>query len=285
MKEKARIIFNIVVYIFAAIGLVFTVVFFGMQYGLFNVKGSIADRNAFFKQQNQTQNPITIATPPCVDSNPSCDWNKTPEWNVVKGGLEKDSAIIQRVTIETGVPARMIASVVVPEQTRFFTANREVFKRYFEPLKILGSLSQFSLGVSGIKQNTAVAIENNLIDPNSVFYPGVDLARLVTYADPTKHDAELYNRLTDAKDHYYQYLYTALYIKEIEQQWNTAGFPIDQNPGVIVTLFNLGFQASHPNATPAVGGSIITTGGNTITYGELGEKFYASDELRDIFPQ
>ncbi len=54
----------------------------------------------------------------------------------------------------------MIASVVVPEQTRFFTSNREVFKRYFEPLKILGSLSQFSLGVSGIKEDTAIQIEN-----------------------------------------------------------------------------------------------------------------------------
>ena len=26
------------------------------------------------------------------------------------------------------------AAVIVPEQTRFFTSNREVFKRYFEPL-------------------------------------------------------------------------------------------------------------------------------------------------------
>lgn len=281
MKRELHIVLKALTYIFAIIGFVFTVVFFGMQHGLFNVRGSIAERNAFFG--NQPTKEITIYTPPCINQQTICDWNQTPEWQVVKGGLQKDSAVIAKVSSETGVPARMIASVVVPEQTRFFTANREVFKRYFEPLKILGSLSQFSLGISGIKQETANSIEKNIADRTSPLYPGTDFSSLITYTNPANHDAELYNRLTDAKDHYYQYLYTALFIKEIEEEWSTAGFPIDQNPGVVVTLFNLGFQASHPNATPLVGGSTITTGGKDITYGELGATFYYSDELVNQF--
>ncbi|MGM3099375.1 hypothetical protein, partial [Bacillus cereus group sp. BC327] len=83
-------------------------------------------------------------------------------------------------------------SVVVPEQTRFFTSNREVFKRYFEPLKILGSLSQFSLGVSGIKEETAIQIENQALDSTSPFYPGLGMAALFSYAaTTTPHDDAL----------------------------------------------------------------------------------------------
>ncbi len=282
MNSAWKSLFKIIVSLFALVGVVFTAVYFGMQLGVFNVKGSISSRNSFF--QKPAKNTATIATPPCTDNEKICEWNRTPEWQVVKGGLEKDAGIIQRVSVETGVSARMIASVVVPEQIRFFTANREVFKRYFEPLKILGSLSQFSLGVSGIKQETAEKIEKYASDPTSPFYPGDGMNTLIIYAPGVNHSTELYNRLTDDKNHYYQYLYTALYIKEIETQWANTGFDISTNPGVIVTLFNLGFQSSKPKANPLVGGSLITTGGQNITYGELGAKFYESDELRVFFP-
>lgn len=269
-----------VVLAFAAIGAAFVGVFFAMQYGLFNVRGSIAERNASLGAASST--PKT----PCTDTQYKvCDWNQTPEWEVVKGGLTKDASIIARVSQETGVSARMIATVVVPEQTRFFTSNREVFKRYFEPLKILGSLSQFSLGVSGIKEETADKIEQYANDPSSPFYPGDGVAALIAYQDGVDHDGELFNRLTDTKDHYYSLLYTALYIKEIEEQWKRAGFDISNNPGAIATLFNVGFQASTPNAHPRAAGAAIETGGHSYVYGELGALFYDSNELTDIFPK
>ena len=94
----------------------------------------------------------------------------------------------------------------------------------------------------------------------------------------------LYDRLTDDKDHTYQYLYTAIFIKEIEAQWQKAGYDISDNPGVIVTLFNIGFQHSVPKAMPATGGSVITSGGKNYTYGLLGTYFYDSTQLTDIFP-
>ena len=215
-----------------------------------------------------------------------CAWNQTSEWATVSGGLEKDAAVIEKVSGETGIPARMIAAVVVPEQLRFFTSEREIFKSYFEPLKILGSLSQFSLGVSGIKQETANDEEKNASDSASPFYPGPNMAPLIAYEESTTtHNDALYNRLTDPKDHYYSYLYTALYIKEVEAQWQKSGFDIHSNPAVIATLFNIGFANSKPNASPQVGGAPITIGGTTYLFGELGADFYASDELTNIFPK
>ena len=270
-----------VVLIFAVIGFVFSGVFIGMQFGLFNVRGSSSERNQFFLGGGSLDN-----TPPCESLNEkTCDWKKTPEWRVIRDALQKDAAVIERVSAETGVSKRMIAAVVVPEQIRFFTSERETFKRYFEPLKILVSLSQFSLGVSGIKQETAEDIEKYANDPTSDFYPGPGMAEKIAYKGEADRGTELYNRLTDPKDHYYSYLYTALYIKEIESHWKKAGFDISQNPEAVVTLFNIGFLGSKPNANPQPGGAPVTVGGVTYSYGTLGAAFYRSEELTAVFPK
>ncbi len=222
----------------------------------------------------------------CIDpAKTSCAWNDTPQWTVIASALAKDAPVLARVSQETGVPARMVAAVVVPEQVRFFTSNREVFKRWFEPMKLLGSLSQFSLGVSGIKQATAARAERYANDPSSPFYPGPGFAALVAYPPDADRAAQLYDRLTDEKDHYYSYLYTALFVREVEAQWLHAGFDISQRPDVIVTLFNIGFDRSAPHATPAAGGATVTLGGTSYTYGTLGAAFYWSEELARVFPR
>lgn len=292
MNRPLKILLVSVVIIFAGIGLLFSAVFVAMQFGLLNVRGSILERNQFFTGTPSTEGAASVAVAvavrtPCVTNGlSSCPWNETPEWAVVAGGLEKDAAIIARVARETGVDARLIAASVIPEQIRFFTSEREVFKRYFEPLKILGSLSQFSLGVSGIKQDTATLVEQHANNPSSPFYPGDGFATLIAYPADTKDRAgALYRRLTDEKDHYYSYLYTALYLKQIEMQWGRAGFPVTDDPYALVTLFNIGFTNSDPKANPQAGGAPITVGGRTYAFGELGGDFYTSNELEAILPR
>ena len=288
MKGYLNVIRKVALYGFALVGVLFAIVFIGMQFGAFNIKGTIAERNAIFLKNvdSSVAQKIADRQVPCDDESVTrCPWNQTPQWEVVKQGLLKDQVIISRVAVETGVSARLIAAVVIPEQIRFFTAEREVFKRYFEPLKILGSLSQFSLGVSGIKQETALQVERYANDATSPFYPGDGIAALVAYPAGSNHDDALYKRLTDEKDHYYSYLYTALYIKEIQSQWQRAGFGLANNPGAIITLFNIGFEKSHPNASPQTAGAPITVGGVLYTFGELGEKFYLSDEIVGEFPR
>lgn len=292
MNKHVRIALLALLVVFAGIGLLFTGVFVAMQFGLLNVPGSIQERNAFFLGGASSTGAASVAqavipATPCVTAGVnSCDWNETPEWDVVEGGLQKDAAIIKRVARETGVSERLIAASVIPEQIRFFTAEREVFKRYFEPLKILGSLSQFSLGVSGIKQETARLVEAYANDPSSPFYPGPEAAKLLAYSNGvTDKDAALFARLTNEKDHYYSYLYTALYLKEIEAQWARAGFDVSGDPYALVTLFNIGFQNSVPKSDPRAGGAPITVGGRTYAFGALGGDFYVSDELRDVFPR
>ena len=161
---------------------------------------------------------------------------------------------------------------------------RESFKKYFEPLKILGTYTQFSYGISGIKMDTAKKIEENLKNIESIFYLGKDYENILDYKEVDFSDDDRLARFTDQHDHYYSYLYTALYIKEIEKQWQRSGFDIGNRPEVYATLFNIGFDRSKPKSSPDVGGSIITIDNKDYTFGGLAYDFYYSNELSDIFP-
>jgi len=89
-------------------------------------------------------------------------------------------------------------------------------------------------------------------------------------------------RLTDPHNHYYSYLYTALLLKEEMTQWQSAGYPIDNRPEILATLFNIGFSHSTPNADPQTGGATITINGEDYTFGSLAFSFYYSNELTDF---
>lgn len=210
-------------------------------------------------------------------------WIDTPEWTTLAAAIRKDATVINKVSEETGVPSRLIASQLIGEQLRLYNTEREFYKSVFAPLNLLGSETQFSLGVTGIKSDTAIAVEQNLADSSSEYYPGAAYVHLLDFTT-SDHDTERYDRITDQHNHYYAYLYTALFIKEVETQWKNAGYDISGRPDIISTLYNLGFAGSHPNADPHVGGSIITVGGTSYTFGSLGYEFYYSGELEDIFP-
>lgn len=210
-------------------------------------------------------------------------WMDSAEWTTLRDALVKDKDFILQASRDSGVPARIIVSTIISEQFRFFTANRESFKKYLEPLKILGNGTKFSYGVAGVKYETAKVIESNLKDSNSPFYLGKDYEDILNYGDANP-DTELMGRLTDTKNHYYSYMYTALFLKQIMHQWETAGYPINDRPEVLATLFNLGFNKSLPKNDPEVGGSTITINDRDYTFGGLSYEFYYSGELREYFP-
>lgn len=211
------------------------------------------------------------------------DWILSPEWVALRDALVKDKEVILQASKDSGVPARLIVSTVISEQFRFFTSNRESFKRYFEPLKILGNGTQFSYGVAGVKFETADQIESYLKNPNSKFYLGKDYEHMFDYKTDDPY-AERLNRLTDTKNHYYSYFYTGIFLKQIMHQWEVAGYPVNDRPEVLATLFNIGFNKSVPKPHPEVGGSTITINDRDYTFGGLSYQFYYSGELADIFP-
>jgi len=283
LKKLTLNIFRFFLYFFAIIGFLFTSVFVAMRLHLTDVKGSIDSRNSFYRAVKDTASRINIAQ--SNDKNiKESEWVSSSEWISLKDGIVKDNDLIQRVSSETGVPSRVIVASIIPEQLRFFTSNRESFKKFFEPLKILGTYTQFSYGISGIKMETAKQIEDNLKDKTSPFYLGEQYENILDYNTVADIDVERLARFTNSHDHYYSYLYTALYLKEIMAQWQNAGYPISDRPEVLATLFNIGFIKSVPKMNPDVGGSTITINNIDYTFGGLAYDFYYGGELSDIFP-
>lgn len=277
-KKVFRIVLNTIIYIFAAIGLFLIAGYFAVKFGLTNEKGIIdMQREAFLGSQAAT---------PQLSSDAYLPWKQTEEWGVLAAALTKDQPALNKAALDSGVPARLIAANLVAEQLRLFFTERELYKQFFYPLKILGSQTQFSWGVMGMKEDTAVQVENNLKDPSSPFYPGDQYAHLLDFpATTTDFSAARFARMTDQHNHYWSYVYAGLYIKEIEAQWKNAGFPIEGNVAVLSTLYNIGFAHSNPNPNPQIGGAAITAGNQTFSFGGLAADFYGSNLLTDIFPQ
>jgi hypothetical protein len=257
---------NVIIYIFAIIGFILVVVYIALQTGFTNTKGIIDNQHDYFKNQ-------------IIDNS----WAETEEWMVLRDAIKKDVDVINRVSRETGIPSRIIVAPLVVEQMRLFSSEREIFKVIFSPLKILGNQSQFSWGVMGIKQDTAKEIELNLKNPQSLWYLGQESENILDFESENPNN-ERFERLTDEHNRYYSYLYGALYIKQIEKQWKDAGFPIDNKPGIIATLFNIGFRNSKPNKDPQTGGAEIEINKTTYSFGGLAQSFYDSNELIEEFP-
>ncbi len=210
-------------------------------------------------------------------------WMNISEWGDFKLAVAKDKPLIDSVANQTGVEPRMIVAVLVGEQIRLFNSDREMYKKWIGPLKILSVESTFSLGVTGIKVETAQIIENNLKDSTSVFYLGKKYEHLLDFQTNSTED-ERYKRLTSYKSHYYSYLYAALNIKQFKMQWERAGFPINDRPEILATLFNIGFEVSVPKANPLVGGSSLMIHNEPYTFGAIAYEYYYSGELFDLFP-
>jgi hypothetical protein len=288
-KKYLRIIFHILVYIFAAIGFFLVAGYFAVRFGLTNEKGIIdTQREAFLGATSLPHELIPSsakAVPPDAPAF-SGPWAQSEEWQVMEAAIRRDQTTIQKAANDSGVPARLLVANLVAEQLRLFFTDREDYKKFFYPLKILGPQTQFSWGVMGMKEATAVQVEANLKDPNSPYYPGAQYEHLLDFpAGTTDVSTARFQRMTDQHNHYWSYLYAGLYLKEIEAQWEKAGFPITNNIAVLSTLYNIGFAHSMPNANPQVGGAAITLSDGTRAFGALAAEFYDSNLLTDIFPK
>jgi len=284
MKTLLIKAFFILVYIFAAIGFFLTAGYFAVRFGLTNQNGIIdTQREAFFKGISaDSQNAGAASAGPAYAG----PWQQSEEWQVMEGAIRRDQPTIERAAQDSGVPARLIVANLVAEQLRLFFTDREDYKKFFYPLKILGPQSQFSWGVMGMKEATAIEVENNLKDHDSPYYPGAPYEHLLDFpATTTDFASARFTRMTDQHDHYWSYLYAGLYIKEVEAQWAKAGYAIDGNVAIISTLYNIGFAHSNPNANPQVGGAAITLSDGTRSFGALAAEFYDSNLLTDIFPR
>jgi hypothetical protein len=267
-------IYNIFLYSFAIIGFILIAGFIISKSGLTNKSGLIDNNVDYFSKSRK------------LTDNQNYDWINTEEYISLKEALGKEQLVLSRVEKETGIKSRLLVSILFVEQMRLYNSDRELFKKIFEPLKMLGVQSQFSWGVLGLKEETLIQIENNLQNSTSTFYLGFGSEKILDFSTSTMDkNAERFNRVTDEHNHYYSYLYAGLFLKQIEKQWQNAGFDISNKPEIQTTLYNIGFSHSLPNPNPKVGGAQIKIGDTEYSFGRLAYEFYYSNELLDVFPR
>ena len=109
------------------------------------------------------------------------EWMNIEEWKYFKEAVSKDKKWIDSAARVTGVEGRFIVACLVGEQVRLFNSRREKFKEFVAPLKSLALETNLSYGVTGIKENTAIRIEQYLKDSTSVYYLGDEYAHLLDY--------------------------------------------------------------------------------------------------------
>lgn len=277
--QKFKLLGKILLVLFAVIGMLFTSIFIGMKLGLTNVRGTIKERNLSYFG-------IDISKIKNINSPKyqNYEWTNSAEWGVLRTAFSRDKDIINKAAKDAGISPRILLGGVIGEQLRFFGNSRESFKSYFEPLKILASLSSFSYGIAGLKPDTVKRIDENLKDTDSVFYLGEDMENVVTYPEGSDVATIRFERITDTKDTYYSYLYVGLFMRQVTSQWAKKGVDISNKPGVLATLYNLGFNRSVPKPDYGIGGAEVTVNGQIHSFGQLGEEFYYSNELREEFP-
>lgn len=268
---KTKIIFRVFVYTFAVIGFILVAGFFAVKWGLTDTKG-VMDPYGRHIESAGTQK---IVSP--------LPWTSGEEWKTFEVAAIKEEPAISRAAAQTGVSSRLILSLLFVEQMRLYHSERELFKTVFQPLALLGNQSKFSWGIMGLKEKTAIATEEHLRDSASPFYLGPTYEHLLDFS--TENTAEeRFLRIINEENHYYSYLYAGLYLKQITRQWELEGHDISNQPEILSTLFNIGFENSHPNPAPRSGGSEIEINGTTYSFGSLAHEFYYSGELADFFP-
>jgi hypothetical protein len=270
---------HIVIYIYALIGFFLTTGYCAILLGFTKTHGIEDNQRTTFQT---TGNKATTTLQ--KNTQIKTDWNKGEEWVTLQQAIINDKDAIMHAATLFNINPRLIVAIISVEQLRLYTDNREVFKRYFKPLTILGVQTQYSWGVAGIKKETAEQTEFNLTSSTSPFYPGDQYAHILDFATQDV-DSERFSRITDEHDRLYSYLYTAAVIKELQTQWGGAGFTIENDTAVLATLYNIGFSHSKPHANPRSGGAAIDIGGNVYSFGRLAEKVYTSNELLESFPR
>lgn len=212
------------------------------------------------------------------------NWMNSKKWEVLKEILIMEKTSIDSAALITGVDSRIILCCLIGEQMRIFNQNRERVKNFLGPFRKLAFMTNLSYGVTGIKEGTAILVENYLKDSSSVYYLGKEYEHLLDYKKTDNIKEERLNRLKNYNNHFYSYLYTALILKQTKVRWEKEGYDISNRPEILATLYNIGFWKSKPKKNPRAGGALFIVNNDSCTFGGVAFDFYYSGQLYNEFP-
>jgi hypothetical protein len=131
-----------------------------------------------------------------------------------------------------------------------------------------------SYGPAQIKPEFA----EKVIKSNKILFKNI-----INIKETEKRRQKIYNEIINKP-----WIFVAAGMQQMITQWKTAKkrnpaiADISNNPGILATLYNLGFSKSNPKSNPKLGGSRIKMDGKTKTFGEWAKSFSESQAMQDL---
>ncbi len=158
--------------------------------------------------------------------------------------IKSQAGNIQQAAATFKIDSPTLKAIIFTERT----LNVDWFDKALDvPTALKGYNS--SIGFCQVKLKTAYWIEVQLSDSTSEFYPGKQYQAILPLS---KSPREIIQKLQNDS---LNILYAAAYIKIIQNYWKRAGYPINDRPDILGTLYSTGMfdqkgESRKPNANP-----------------------------------
>lgn len=158
--------------------------------------------------------------------------------------LKVNQALIQDSAKQFDINPLYLSTIIYTERVLNYS---ETDKKFDTLLAKVGYNS--SVGFCQVKLKTAYFIERLLHDANSQFYAGQKYKDILSVS---QHPDEIINKLNDVQ---HNIQYAAGYLRIIQSYWTKAGFPINDRPDILGTLYSAGLfnndaSVRTPNINP-----------------------------------
>ena len=142
------------------------------------------------------------------------------------------------------VNPQILSSIIYVERTLNYTWEDEAFDEYLAQAGL-----NSSIGFCQVKMKTAYWIETQLSDTNSIYFPGqTHFGKLQISKNP---QVIIYKLKNDSLN----IMYAAEYLRIMISKWEKSGYPIENSPEILGTLYSTGLfykngEERKPNSNP-----------------------------------
>lgn len=152
--------------------------------------------------------------------------------------------IIEKASKEFNVDMKTLSAVIYVERTLNYTWEDEALDEYLAQAGL-----NSSIGFCQIKMKTAYWIETQLNDTKSIYFPGQ------TYFGKLQISKNPQAIIDKLKNDSLNIMYAAAYLRIMISRWEKSGYPIENRPEILGTLYSTGLfykngEERTPNSNP-----------------------------------
>jgi hypothetical protein len=152
--------------------------------------------------------------------------------------------IIEKASKEFNVDMKTLSAVIYVERTLNYSWEDKALDEYLAQAGL-----NSSIGFCQVKMKTAYWIETQLNDTNSIYFPGQ------TYFGKLQISKNPQVIIDKLQQDSLNIMYAAAYLRIMISRWEKSGYPIENRPEILGTLYSTGLfykngEERKPNSNP-----------------------------------